>query len=291
MKHLKSKSLIALVLIGLLGLGVWILVQRPTGSPQSVRFGKVKKGDLVQRVTVSGQVQPLKRTVFTPPFTGYIHKIFVTVGQKVAKGDPVISVAASLSGAEPIYPIRAPFAGTVVGVHKTEGEFVVEKQEKDSMVRIDNLDKFFVVAKAAELDAARIKNGMEVEIRVNAIGKSDLKGIVRNIDLAAQDADGWKQQQSTFDVRAEVVAPPEDLRSGQSAILDIVTDRFQNVLYLEHEFINKEADQYFIITREGKRKNITLGRQSDMAAEIVSGLREGEEVQQVDFLKVFESGL
>jgi multidrug efflux pump subunit AcrA (membrane-fusion protein) len=290
MRILKKSNLVILAFVSMAaGIGFQIYRSGQSTLGES-RYGRVRRGDLIQRVTVSGQIQPLKRTIFIPPYTGYIHKIFVTIGQKVRKGDPVIAIAPTLSGAEQIFPIRAPFDGIIVDIGKTEGEFVVEKKETDRMVRLDNNDKFFVIAKSAELDAARIRKGMEVEIRVNAIGKSILKGIVRNLDLAAEEADGWKAQQSTFDVRVEVLNPPDELRSGQSAILDIVTDRYKDVLYLEHEFINKEGDRNFVITRKGKRKDIQVGRQSDVAVEILSGLHEGEEVEQVDFLKLLESG-
>ncbi|NJL24390.1 MAG: HlyD family efflux transporter periplasmic adaptor subunit [Calothrix sp. SM1_5_4] len=159
------------------------------------------------------------------------------------------------------------------------------------IIRVDDTSKFFVLAKAPELDASRIKKGMEVEIRVNAMREGLMKGIVRSIDLAAEEADGWKQQQSTFDVRVEILNPPPELRSGQSAILDIVLNRYENVLYLEHEFINQEGDRRFVITRSGRRKSIGIGRQSDLAVEITEGLREGEEVEQIDFLKLLEGGM
>jgi multidrug efflux pump subunit AcrA (membrane-fusion protein) len=172
-----------------------------------------------------------------------------------------------------------------------EGEYVNEKDAKDVLVRVDDLSKYFVLAQAPELDATRIKKGMEVEVRVSALDSGVIKGIVRDIDLAAKDADGWKTQQSTFNVRVEILDPPEGLHSGQSAILDIVTSRISNVLYLEHEFINQEGDKHFVITKRGRRVPIEVGRQSDMAIEIKSGLKEGDEVEQIDFLKSLESGL
>jgi hypothetical protein len=178
----------------------------------------------------------------------------------------------------------------VVSISKKEGEYVTEKDTKDVIVRVDDLSMYFVQSKAPETDAARIKKNMEVEIKVNAIQKETLKGIVRNIELAAQEADGWRAQQSTFKVLVEVLAPPPDLRSGQSAVIDIVTKKFDDVLYLEHEFINKDGDQYFVIDAKGRRRDITIGNQSDLAAEIISGLKEGDRVEQVDFLKLLESG-
>jgi multidrug efflux pump subunit AcrA (membrane-fusion protein) len=259
-------------------------------SKKGKRYGTVKRGDLIQRVTVSGMVHPLRRTVFVAPYDGYIRKLYVKIGEKVAVGSPVVAITTSLASPEQVFPIRAPFGGTVVDIEKMEGEYVGKDEQKKTIVRIDDQSKFFVVAKAAELDASRIKIGMETEVRINAFKHGALKGIVRDIDLAAQEADGWKEQQATFGVKVEVIDPPKELRSGQSAIIDIVTAKFENVLYLEHEFINREGDKNFVIDRKGKRHDIETGRQSDLAMEIVSGLKEGDEAEQIDFLQLLESG-
>lgn len=291
MSFSNKKWVIVLIAVAFLaGLG-WQMF-KPSGivGGQAKRYGKVRRGDLVQRVTVSGLVHPQRRTNFVAPYAGYVRKVFVVIGQKVQQNDPVISIASSLTGSEEVFPLRAPFSGTVVDVSKTEGEYVAERDIKDPMIRIDDLTKYFVVAKAPELDAARIKKEMDVDIRINALKAPGVRGVVRSIDLAAQEADGWRQQQSSFDVRVEISNPPEGIRSGQSAILDIVTDKFANVLSLEHEFINQEGDNYFVITRKGERRPIQVGRQSDMAMEITQGLAEGDEVEQVDFLKLLESG-
>jgi multidrug efflux pump subunit AcrA (membrane-fusion protein) len=296
MSLLSSRWLwIAVVVSGLAGVG-YQMARSSAGSGSSFskstkRFGKVQRGDLTQRVTVSGLVYPLRRTIFVAPYSGYIRKLYVAVGQHIRQGDPVVSVVSNLMSPEQVFPIRAPFGGTVVDVPKSEGEFVTEKDAKDVMVRVDDLSKYFVVSKAPELEAARIRKDMEVDVRISAIKDGGgLKGIVRTVDLAAKEGDGWKQQQATFDVRVEVLNPPSDIRPGQSAVVDITVNKYPDVLYLEQEFINQEGDKYFVITKEGKKKPITIGHQSDLAVEITSGLKEGEEVEQIDFLKLLESG-
>lgn len=295
MKRFSNRSWIftLLILFAVLALGFWQFkgggIGGNTGGRSGKRYGRVKRGDLEQKVTVSGQIFPFRRTIFVAPYTGYVRQIFVKVGQAVKKGEPVISVVSSLMSPEAVFPIRAPFAGTVVEVPKSEGEFVTEKDAKEFMVRIDDLSQFFVVAKAPELDATRIVEGMEVNIRVSALKDANLKGVVKRVDLAAQEADGWRQQQATFEVRVEVLHPPKELRSGQTAVLDIVTNRFKDVLYLEHEFINQEGKKYFVVTRSGERKPIEIGNQTDASVE-VKGLSEGDEVEQIDFLKLLEKG-
>lgn len=291
MRFLSRNSLVLAVVLGLAA--AWYVTQASTKkgrAGRAVRYGKVKRGDLVQRVTISGVVTPARRTIFVAPYSGYIQRIFVTIGQKVNKGDPILSVTSSLQSPEPVYPIRAPFTGTVVGLSKSEGEYVTEKDTKDIIARIDDLTKYYVVAKAPETDASRIKKDMKVEIKINALTKGSLTGVVRDIELAAEEGDGWRSQSSTFKVTVEVLDPPADVRSGQSAIIDIVTEKFADVLYLEHEFINADGDEKFVIDKNGKRKGVETGNQSDLAAEIKSGLKEGEQVEQVDFLKLLESG-
>lgn len=296
MKFLNKRTVLFVVLLAFAAGLAWQLAGKGGGggaglrSGKDKRYGKVVRGDLIQRVTVSGLVHPARKTVFVAPYSGYIKKLYVQVGQKIKQGEPIVSVVSNLMSPEEVFPIRAPFAGTVVDVPKSEGEYVTEKDAKDPMVRVDDLSHFFVISKAPELEASRIKKGMEVEVRISALNSGNLKGIVRNVDLAATEADGWKQQQATFDVSVEVLNPPEDIRPGQSAIIDIVVNKFENVLYLTHEFINKDGDKYFVITKKGERKEIEIGRQSEMAVEITKGLSEGEEVEQIDFLKLLETG-
>lgn len=291
MKFLNKNRILLFLVIGLSVALAVVLVQKRDDVAPGVRLGRVKRGDVIQRVTVSGQVRPLRHTAFVAPYAGYVSKIYVKVGQKIQQNDPIVSIKTSLQSPEPVFPLRAPFAGTVVDVAKMEGEYVNEKDAKDVIVRVDDLSKYFVIARAPELDATRIKKGMEVEVRVSAIDSGVMKGIVRDIDLSAQDADGWKSQQSTFNVRVEIVRPPEGLHSGQSAILDIVTNKLANVLYVEHEFVNQEGDKHYLILKNGKRIPVEVGRQSDLSMEIKSGVLEGQEVQQIDFLKALGNGL
>src|SRR5688572_22753881 len=61
------------------------------GRPNNMRTAKVERGDLYQRVTVAGTVEPNKSAPITTPFTGYVQKLFVKVGQKVKANDPIVT--------------------------------------------------------------------------------------------------------------------------------------------------------------------------------------------------------
>lgn len=261
-------------------------------SERSASLARVQRGDLFQRVTIAGSVEPNKRTLIQAQYAGYIQKLFVKVGDRVKVNDPVVTVTQSLQNSEKAYPLRSPLDGVVVQVERTEGEFVRESTggSEGVIARIDDLSKLFVWASAPEVDTAKIQVGMETVVRVSAVGEAVYKGVVREIALAAKTMDGWRSRQSTFDIRVEILDPDEQLRPGQSAVVDVVTNRFQNVLYLPIEYVYQEGDRYFVMDRRGRRKDVEVGSQTEMAYEIKSGLKEGDEVQLVDFLKVLEGG-
>lgn len=282
--------LIAILIIAVFVAGVlWSVFSRSDDS--EIRFAKVQRGDLIQRVTVPGTIDPNKRTLISAQYSGYIQKLFVKVGDKVKVNDPIVIVTQSLQNLEQAYPLRSPMNGTVVQVDRTEGEYVKDMGEGDGVIaRIDDLSKLFVTAEAPEVDSAKMKVGMETVIRVSAVSNSTFKGIVREIALAARMGEGWRSRQSTFDLRVEILDSDDTLRPGMSAVVDVVTNRYPNVLFLPIEYVYQDGDQFFVVDRSGKRRTIEVGHQTEMAYEIVSGLKEGDEVQLVDFLKLIESG-
>ncbi|HVK61239.1 MAG TPA: biotin/lipoyl-containing protein, partial [Bdellovibrionales bacterium] len=119
---------------------VWFFSGQTSSSRGSERVGTVAKGEVAQRVTIAGNVIPERRTIIIAPYEGYIQKLFVKVGDKVKAGDPIVMVAVSLTTPERIFPVRAPYAGTVVQVPKFEGEFV-KTDPAQFIARIDDLSR------------------------------------------------------------------------------------------------------------------------------------------------------
>ena len=174
MKKWSNRSWIIRVLIFGIGvLGVGLIFHFKSNSAHSANYGTVTRGDLVQKVTIAGSVNPNRKTVITAPYNGYVRKIFVQIGQHVKEGDPIVSLAQSLKGSvEEIYPMRAPFSGTVVQVLKTEGEYVEQtNSQANGLVRIDDLSRMFVDANSPELEIGKLKEGQEGIVKASAILK------------------------------------------------------------------------------------------------------------------------
>lgn len=255
------------------------------GKKENKLLGNAKRGDLIQRVTIAGTVVPKRKTVINPPYSGYVKKIFVKVGDIVKKGDPIISVTQSLQSSDPVFPLRAPMPGTVVQISKTEGEYVKEGDQSD-MVRIDDLSEIYISANVAEIDVPKLKLNQETQISISAILGSAYPGVITEISQAALERKGWNQQQVEFPVRVAVTRPDLKLKPGMSAVVDVITGIRKNVLMLKHEFVRKKDGKYFVELEDGSHRNIQVGLRNEEYFEIKSGLKSGEKVSQIDFLSL-----
>lgn len=270
------------------GVGMLVITAAVVRShkPQHAFSGVVTYKDLNQKVTVAGNVNANRKTLISAPYNGYVSKIYVEVGDQVRAGDPIVSITQSLR-ANPgeIFPLRAPFAGTVVQILRTEGEYVESATAPNNMlVRIDDLTHLFAEASVPEIEVAKLKKGQEVTLKASAITDHTYKGKINRISLAAKDQKEWEKARSEFTVLVDIADADSRLKPGMTVILDVFTRKLTHVLTLPHEFVQKEGDHYFVVTVEGVKKNIEPGLQNEEILEIRSGLTEGESVKLVDLL-------
>lgn len=283
----KRNLLIASALVLALVIGIYFKL-KSIDSGSGDRIGKVVREDLIQRVTIAGTVVPIRTTIVAAPYDGYIKRLFVKQGQKVHAGDPLLSIAQSLQAAENVFPIRAPFTGTVTQLIKNEGQFVKQNDSKEYIMRIDDFTKMYVNANAPEIDIVKIETDFEAVIKVSAILSRNYRGFVKEISQAATEKEQWGRSQVEYVVKIEIKDADIQLKPGMTAVVDIITSKKDAVLTLGHEFIQKENDNYFVILKDGSKRNIKVGLQNETVFEITEGLAEGKEVQQVDFLKLIE---
>jgi len=255
-------------------------------------IGKVARGELIQRVTIAGTVNPNRKTIISAPYNGYVRKLFVKVGDQVSASDPIVSVAQSLRGsAEEVFPLRAPFAGTVVQVLKTEGEYVEQAsgQGANTLVRIDDLTKLFVEASSPEIEVGKLKVGQEAVIKASAVLSRTYQGKIRHISLAAKEQKDWDRSRVEFPVQIEIIDPDQQIRPGMSVVVDIITHKISNALTIRHEYIQRNGEQYLVVTEKGEKKPIQVGIQNEEVFEIKGGVQEGEHLRQTDFLTILKS--
>lgn len=285
MKFLTPSKLLLLVLI-LLAVGFGVYKARQPSAASTSGIGVVERMDLEQRVTISGTIAPKRRSDVRPPYNGYIQKLYVKVGQKVREGEPLVTFVQTLAGSETTYPVRAAYSGTVTQVLKTEGEYVSEQGEQTIIVRVEDLSSLNVQASVPELDIAKIKRGQAAMVRVAALAGETFEGEISEISLGAKDKERFASASTEFQIRVQLKTNDPRLYPGMSALMDVITDSRENVLALTHEFIHEDAGKYFVVLEDGSKKGITLGLQTEEAAEVKTGLVEGERVRVIDYLNL-----
>ena len=252
-------------------------------APLDPGIGEVERGELLQRVTVAGTVLPVRRSLISPPYSGYIKQIHVKLGQRVEKGDPIISLVQSIRGAEETHPLRAPFGGTVVQVLHPEGEYIEPAKDNSGLVRIDDMSRLMIQSDVPESDIGKIRTGQDVVVKVNSIIDRPFRGVIRDIALAAKDKKDWGRSAVEFEVRMELLDATPNVRPGMSTIVDIITAKREDVLTLPQEFVEKRNEKFWVTLEKGERREVKVGLQNENLFEILGGLKENDRVKRVDF--------
>ncbi|MBC7237296.1 MAG: efflux RND transporter periplasmic adaptor subunit [Chloroflexi bacterium] len=168
--------------------------------------------------------------------------------------------------------IRAPFAGTVLQVSPQVGENV---HGFTPLIELADLTAFHIVAQIDELDIASIREGQQVEVRLDAFPGKVLEGQVDKVLPALADTRGATIYEAyvRFDPAGLAV------RAGMGANLSIMTEVAEDVLLVPRRAVEQLGRYQVVQVLEGRNKRqvvVTTGLTNDSDVEILSGLEEGQ---------------
>jgi HlyD family secretion protein len=128
---------------------------------------------------------------------------------------------------------------------------------------------------------------MPVEIKVGALPKDTVTGTLRKISLKAEK----KENATVFPI--EILIPRANrttLRAGYSANANIIIQKKENVLTIPERTVTFRNDSSFVKVALGKDRSeerlIKTGLSDAINIEVISGLKEGEEVQEKPVKKI-----
>jgi HlyD family secretion protein len=197
--------------------------------------------------------------------------------------------------------VRAPIRGVVTRRYREVGELVMSGTtgfgEGTPILQVADLSQMRVRLNLNELDVAKVRVGMPVEITVDALPERKFRGVVRKIAPAAQSN---PQQQTAslgvvkFAVEVYLNQTDDALRPGMTARCRILTAQKANALRLPLEALGKEGDRDYVLRiipnqtePNGKPKTekvfVRVGLRSARYAEILDGVREGDKVLKPPF--------
>ena len=177
--------------------------------------------------------------------------------------------------------VRWPVSGRVLKVIK-ESEGVV--QSGDALIGLGNVCALEVEVEVLSADAVKLKTGTPVEFHRWG-GEAPLNGMVRVVEPAGftkVSALGVEEQRVR--VISDITSPEEEWqRLGDNYRIEATFVLWQDdkVLQIPSSALFRNGDQWFVFAVENsiaKRRPVQIGHRSGLAAEIVSGLKEGDVV-------------
>ena len=268
-------------------------VQITPEVPGSVTAIYVKIGQQVSRGQVLAQLDDkvlsqsiaqlqtqldLATTVFNRQKNLWDQKIGTEVQFLTAKSqkEGLQKQLAGLQSQAAMSKIKSPVSGTVDAMDLKVGQSVAPGQPTG--IRIVNASKLKVVALVAETYAGRVNQGDEVEVSLPD-AQDSLKA---RISFAAKMIDPVSRG---FNVEVKLPSNKK-FRPNMVAVLKIVDYENENALIVPVNSIQRsETSEYVFIAVNGKAKrtNIKTGKISEGNAEVLSGLKAGDQVITTGF--------
>ena len=144
------------------------------------------------------------------------------------------------------------------------------------VAQITNLEKLFLMVKVTERDVLNIRKGQTVSVSADVYPGRSIAGKVTNIGLRADNA-------FNYDVEIEVPNPKDaPLRAGMHAQAKFTFDANRRGLTLPRKAIagSLQDGKVYVVRNDStaELRKLTLGGIYGDRVEVLSGLREGEEV-------------
>jgi HlyD family secretion protein len=188
--------------------------------------------------------------------------------------------------------LLAPFDGTVIAVNIEIGQIVGAGVPGGAIVLAD-LSDLYLDLTVDEVDVVRLKEGMPVEITLDALPGRSFRGHIDAIAPAATEAGGA----ATYRVRVVLDERDPVLRAGMSANVEIEVERRENVLLVPNAAVRRDRETerafvYRVVGDQAEEVEIRLGAQGETESEVLEGLQEGDrvvlgEVQPASSFRIF----
>jgi HlyD family secretion protein/macrolide-specific efflux system membrane fusion protein len=175
--------------------------------------------------------------------------------------------------------IYAPISGVVSQVTTQQGETVVAGLNAPTFITIINLSKLQVECYVDETDIGKIKEGQEATFTVDSYPDKIFRARVRTIYPGAI----IKNNVVFYDVVLDILDPYENiLRPEMTAHVTIIAGKKENVLIVPSQAVKIDPQgNYYVMVKKGdkwEKRIVKVGWESGGKIEIISGLKEGEEI-------------
>ncbi|WP_455476944.1 efflux RND transporter periplasmic adaptor subunit [Bartonella sp. B41] len=193
--------------------------------------------------------------------------------------------------------ITAPLAGTVLATVVEEGQNVNAVQSVPTIVILGDLSKMTVTAQISEADILKVRAGQPLYLTVLGNPRRRYEGTLERIDPAPEsirsdvsinpgmmmDSNFLSSSAIYYNGIVHVDNKDNLLRTYMTAQVHIILGRAQDVLLVPSDALRYETKKQKVqvsLLKGGKvvEKEVTVGINNKVVAEIISGLDEGDVV-------------
>lgn len=184
------------------------------------------------------------------------------------------SVAESnFAAARDLIELPAPIAGEIVRVHVQPGEMAAPGQP---VVTVAASKQVLVRFRASAEERRQLRRGLTARIHLTLADTAAIEGTVEKVEDAADP------KTRLFEVTVRSDNPQGLLKPGVLTNVDIVVERRADIITVNREaFLTASASpRLYVVTPDSRAqiRDVTVGAQSAVRAEIVSGLAAGDRV-------------
>ena len=181
--------------------------------------------------------------------------------------------------------VESTVDGMILDIPVKEGTFIIESNmfnEGTTIATVADMGEMIFEGRVDESEVGRIAVGMNLILSVGAIEAEKFDARLEFISPKGEDDQGAVK----FDIRAAITLKESTfLRAGYSATADIVLDKREQVLAIrEGNLIFEDNGTYvdlMVGDQQFERRQVETGLSDGINIEIVSGLREGDQIKKL----------
>lgn len=233
---MKKKGIILCVVIGvalLVGGGAYVYANSQPAPAVAVKTAPLSKATLQNTISATGVVESFTKVKITDTSNDNIEKLYVSVGQAVAKGDWLCQL---YNKADDSYSyVKASTAGTITAVNAVKGSAA-----NGELFTIEDINDLKIRGKVKEADLNHIHEMMPVLVKSDATGEKIFPGDLTKIAPTAIKTDATASSTSNkaeFEVEVDLPNDSTGLKIGMNTRLSIVSEERADVFCVPFEAI------------------------------------------------------
>jgi multidrug efflux pump subunit AcrA (membrane-fusion protein) len=238
------------------------------------------RGQIQDYIALSGDIISDSSVDAYSEAAGKVAEVYVSVGQRVARGQRIAAVDPSRPGMDFQWSfVTAPISGTVISLTAQVGMTI---SQAVPLVRISGGTGLEIRLYVAERFISKMAVNLPCEIGLDAWPGDVFRGSIRELAPIVDPAS------RTMEVKVSVTNPGSRLKAGMFAKVRIITERKENIVKIPvTAMLSRFGERYvYVVEKDSENPDQTVVRKRivvpgisiDGTLEIQSGLEPDEEI-------------